>query len=285
MLLAINLVGTVYTKNNLPAATVKVERLTDTGKVQAGQYADDPATYHILNIGAREPIDPTLFTPAPGRQLDVKPGRYLIDDAGHFAYLCDPAINGELKEQDDGTKVIRFAAPKTQLVALIIDGIFDRNVPWDLVLIGVLIAVALELAGVPSLPFAVGVYLPISSSMPIFVGGMLRWLVDKLRRAPAADSDSSPGVLLSSGYIAGGAIAALLAAMLGFDSHLQDAFDFGRHLKGVKILGEPWPESNLPVGLLFGGLILVLIVVGVLSGRTPAGKAITAGIERGEDGR
>jgi putative OPT family oligopeptide transporter len=265
VLMAINLVGTIYTKNNLPAATVDVTRLADTGKVQAGQYADDPATYRILNIGAREKIDPTMFTPAAGQPLDVKPGRYLIDDAGRFAYLCDPAINGDpAGTQDDGTKVLRFDAPKTQLVALIIDGIFDRNLPWDLVLIGVLIAVCLELAGVPSLPFAVGVYLPISSSMPIFLGGALRWFVDKVRRAPSDESDSSPGVLLSSGYIAGGAIAALLAALLGFSKPLENSFNLGeRFLSEVTLLGVPWAKSNVPVTLLFAVLAVVLFVVGV----------------------
>ncbi len=270
VLIAVNLVGTIYSKNGLPNATVDVNRLTDTGKVQAGQYADDPATYRVLNIGAREKIDPTMFTAAPGQPLDVKPGRYLIDDAGRFAYLCDPAINGQLTQRDDGVAVTRFDAPKTQLVALIIDGIFDRNLPWDLVLIGVLIAIGLELAGVPSLPFAVGVYLPISSSMPIFLGGALRRAVDNIRRAPADESDSSPGVLLSSGYIAGGAIAALLATLLGFSESLEARFDLGKSLLGgVTVFNVPWAQSSLPVALLFAGLALVLFVVGVRKAKGP----------------
>ena len=57
---------------------------------------------------------------------------------------------------------------------LIIDGVLDAKLPWDLVLIGVLIAITLELVGVPSLPFAVGVYLPLAASTPIFLGGMIR---------------------------------------------------------------------------------------------------------------
>ena len=82
---------------------------------------------------------------------------------------------------------------------------------------------ALEMANVPSLPFAVGVYLPLSSSAPIFVGGMVRWLVDRRRnKLPAyanaseeertAAGDRSAGVLLASGYIAGGALAGILIA-------------------------------------------------------------------------
>ena len=90
--------------------------------------------------------------------------------------ICvDPAINGRLTERDDGIPVpSKFDAPKTRLMALIIDGILNGKLPWELVLIGALIAVVLELAGVPSLPFAVGVYLPISTSVPIFIGGMVR---------------------------------------------------------------------------------------------------------------
>jgi len=88
-----------------------------------------------------------------------------------------------------------------------------------------MISLVLELSGIPSLAFAVGVYLPISSSMPLLVGGAVRWLVDQRRRhllrehkldgaQLAAESDKSPGVLLASGYIAGGAIAGIIIAFV-----------------------------------------------------------------------
>jgi len=88
-----------------------------------------------------------------------------------------------------------------------------------------MITVTLECAAVPSLAFAVGVYLPLSTSMPIFIGGMIRWLVDVwLRKRYAnrnlteeqfvAETDKSPGVLMASGYIAGGAIAGIIIAFL-----------------------------------------------------------------------
>ena len=88
-----------------------------------------------------------------------------------------------------------------------------------------MIALVLELAGIPSLAFAVGVYLPISTSAPIFVGGVVRWAVDRwiahkhvARHLTgdelAAESDKSPGVLMASGYIAGGAIAGILIAFV-----------------------------------------------------------------------
>ena len=119
----------------------------------------------------------------------------------------------------------KFDAPKATLMSYIIKGMLDRKLPWGLVLFGVMIAVVLELCGVSSLAFAVGAYLPISSSAPIFVGGLVRWLVDhrmrhalrehKLDEATlVAESDKSPGVLLASGYIAGGAIAGIIIAFV-----------------------------------------------------------------------
>ncbi|OWK44487.1 OPT family oligopeptide transporter [Fimbriiglobus ruber] len=274
VLILLNQAGTVYSKKNLPSVRVDVSQLTATDHVRSGEYADDATTYHVLNIGKEETPDAALFVATPGHQADVPPGRYLVAADGTITYLCDPAVNGKLAYQDseadkpDGERrtVKKFEAPKTQLMALIINGILDRKLPWGLVLIGVLIALTLELSGVPSLPFAVGVYLPISSSTPIFLGGALRWLVDKIRRSPDG-GDSSPGVLLSSGYIAGGSIAALLAAFLEFaPKEVKDALDFGEQLKGseavTRALGGPWPDSNLPVTLAFGVLIVVLVLVG-----------------------
>jgi len=89
----------------------------------------------------------------------------------------------------------------------------------------VMIAIVLELSSVSSLAFAVGVYLPLSSSSPLFVGGLIRWLVERKLRHDlrdhnldetqlAAETDRSPGVLLSSGYIAGGAIAGIIIALI-----------------------------------------------------------------------
>jgi hypothetical protein len=93
------------------------------------------------------------------------------------------------------------------------------------VLLGVMISLVLEMSGIPSLAFAVGVYLPLSSSSPIFIGGMIRWLADRYVRSKyrdqnlteeqlTAEGDKSPGVLMASGYIAGGAIAGIVIAFM-----------------------------------------------------------------------
>ena len=152
-------------------------------------------------------------------------GKYLVDETGAAVWLVDPGINGAYKKRLDGTEVRKFDAPKATLMSYIIKGILDRKLPWALVLFGVMISVVLELCNVPSLAFAVGVYLPISSSSPLFVGGLIRWLVDRRTRhilrehalteeQLTAETDKSPGVLLASGYIAGGAIAGILIAFL-----------------------------------------------------------------------
>jgi putative OPT family oligopeptide transporter len=151
------------------------------------------------------------------------PGRYLVDAAGIPVYLVDPGINGTHPVRPDGTRVPKFDAPKATLMSYIIKGILNRQLPWALVVLGVMISVVLEMAGIPSLAFAVGIYLPLSSTSPIFIGGLVRWLVDlHLRRKLAhrklteeqlvAEGDRSPGVLMASGYIAGGAIAGIVIA-------------------------------------------------------------------------
>jgi hypothetical protein len=154
----------------------------------------------------------------------------------------------------------KFDAPKTRLMALIIDGILNGKLPWELVLIGALIAVVLELAGVPSLPFAVGVYLPIQTSVPIFIGGVVRLFVDKIKRQE--EGETSPGVLLSSGYIAGGSIAGVLIAFLSFAPKLKSWLNVGNY----SYFESPLSETNWPTSLgAFGLLIVVLAMTGLLA--------------------
>jgi uncharacterized oligopeptide transporter (OPT) family protein len=151
--------------------------------------------------------------------------KFLVDDSGRAVWLVDPGINGPHTRRADGSEVRKLSAPKAVLMSYIIKGILSHRLPWALVLLGVMTALTLELCGLPSLAFAVGVYLPLSTSAPIWAGGLVRGLVDwRRRRAPnqagstpaqlAAEADKSPGVLLASGYIAGGAIAGILIAFL-----------------------------------------------------------------------
>lgn len=250
ILMAVNQSGSVY----VPVATVQDfsfpgdyrfsrDQFVMSGaepkqeRLQGAQASSDTNSYYVVHK------TDTQFGPA---------GRYLVNDQGVPMYLADPGING-IYDRVPGSNatVAKFNAPKATLMSYIIKGILSRELPWGLVLLGVMITIVLELSGVPSLAFAVGVYLPISTSAPIFVGGVVRWLVDKyLRKKPenmklteeemVAETDKSPGVLLASGYIAGATLAGVLYAFMNLSEGIS-AWLTGR---------EQWAEHHNP---LFAG--------------------------------
>jgi uncharacterized oligopeptide transporter (OPT) family protein len=202
-------------------------------RITGGQASSDSNEYNVVHKTN------TNYGPA---------GRYYVNDQGVPVYLADPGING-IYDKVPGTNntVAKFTAPKATLMSYIIKGILSRELPWGLVLLGVMITVVLELSGVPSLAFAVGVYLPISTSAPIFVGGVVRWLVDRyLRKKPenmklseeqmAAETDKSPGVLLASGYIAGATLAGVIFAFMNLSEGIS------ARLKGF----EEWATHHNP---------------------------------------
>src|SRR6186713_3189670 len=104
-------------------------------------------------------------------------------------------------------------APQATLMSTIIRGLLNQNLPWGLVLVGVFVSVTLELCGIHSLSFAVGSYLPIATTAPIFAGGLVRSWVER-QTGVAQKSEVSAGTLFSSGLIAGGSIAGILFAIL-----------------------------------------------------------------------
>jgi len=214
VLLLINDTGTVYVPAaQLAPAGLHVEVATlPTARValQGPQARDDANTYYVWHK--------TTTEGAPA-------GKYLVNDAGNAVWLVDPGINGAYANRPDGTPVTKFEAPKATLVSYIIKGVLGRELPWGLVLLGAMIALCAEMASISSLPFAVGIYLPLSTSATIFIGGAIRWLVDRnLRKRLAsrnlsesefqAEADRSPGVLLASGYIAGGAITGIIVGYI-----------------------------------------------------------------------
>src|SRR5262249_62248171 len=103
--------------------------------------------------------------------------RCRVDAAGRLKYRTALPIQRESAKMDDGRDAPKgFSAPQPQLFASIIEGILGGELQWSLVILGALIAVTLELAGVPALPVAVGMDIPLSATTPIFVGGRLRLL-------------------------------------------------------------------------------------------------------------
>jgi len=219
ILLQLNKAGTVYVPIASDPAVAAAANFTVTPaelgnlkqeRIEGPQGTTDQGTYRAYYKSASEGENAV---------------KYLVNEQGAPVYMADPAINGTHKARPDGTTVTKFDAPKAVLMSYIIKGILNHKLPWTLVLLGVMIAIVLEMSGIPSLAFAVGVYLPLASSSPIFIGGMVRWLVDKyVRRKFArhnmteeqlvAEGDKSPGVLMASGYIAGGALAGIIYAFL-----------------------------------------------------------------------
>lgn len=113
----------------------------------------------------------------------------------------------------------KLAAPQATLMATLIKGILGNNLDWQFVLVGVFIAITLELCGIKSLSFAVGVYLPLATTLPIFVGGAIRGLVEwKQKRSgiqqTAEEEELGKGNLFATGLVAGGAVAGVLVAVL-----------------------------------------------------------------------
>jgi len=173
----------------------------------------------------------------------VPNGTYLVDPAGVVHYQVVEGIGSD-----------KMAAPQARLMALVIDGILTRQLPWGLVLIGVFISILMEVVGVPALAFAVGVYLPLESTVPVFAGGLVRALVDR-QRGSGAESDAGPGILYSSGLIAGGSMMGLGIAMLAPEKFkpIRDAIALGpRFLPGW------WVQGSL-VGLISFAVICWLL--------------------------
>jgi uncharacterized oligopeptide transporter (OPT) family protein len=152
-------------------------------------------------------------------------------------------------------------------MALVTDGILTQKLPWGLVLIGVFLTISIEIMGLQSLPIAVGVYLPISTSASMFAGGVVRWLVERRMRSSErsiAEVESGPGVLFSSGLIAGGAIAGIAiagiaAALVGpAEAAKVPAADYLSHVAGLQTALGAFAQSDLVALLVFGCLGFVL---------------------------
>ena len=110
-------------------------------------------------------------------------------------------------------------APQATLMKTVVDGVLSAQLPWELIMIGAGIALFVELIGMPSLPFAVGVYLPLSAMTPVFLGGIVRKFTDRARRGSSEDDEKTAkeqGVLLSSGFIAGEGIMGIALAIFAF---------------------------------------------------------------------
>jgi putative OPT family oligopeptide transporter len=260
-MLALNAAGVHYTKKGLPERRIEVPADAPRERVGRPHAESDSAEYRVVHV-------------YKGQYPDVKEGRYLVDDQGHIYYKTDIPINRESAIMDnDKPAPTKFTAPQPQLFQLIIQGILSRELEWSLVIAGVLIAVTLELTGVSALPFAVGMYLPLGTSTPIFLGGLLRWIVNRLQKKSAseAETETSPGVLLSSGYIAGGTLIGLIIAFFAFlPDAFNDALNLGQHLGEAWTAKDAW-RPKVAALIAFAVLAAILLRVGMQKPPEPEG--------------
>ncbi|MHB1426858.1 MAG: OPT family oligopeptide transporter [Gemmataceae bacterium] len=255
-MLALNAAGTHYTNQDLPTGKFVVPE--DAPSERAGKpHEDDPKEYRVVHVRKDDEQNPNAL-----------PGRYLVAEDGTPVYRTDVPINRKRPKMDNDQNAPEpFDAPQPQLFALLIEGILGGKLEWSLVVLGVFIALAMELAGVAALPFAVGMYLPLNATSPIFVGGMLRWLADRLRGKPVSevDTETSPGVLLSSGYIAGGTLCGLIIAFFVFlPKGFNDALDLSRYVG----------TANPKITALVMFLILNVILLWIGARKTPVDNGV-----------
>jgi uncharacterized oligopeptide transporter (OPT) family protein len=261
ILVVFNQAGTVYSKKDLPSVVLSAkdyDALVDREIFEGTEYR--------------------VWRPQDVK--DVQPGKYLVDENRKPAVLVDPAITGRLSKRDDGTDVkMKFTAPKTQVIGIIINGVLQQKLNWGLILIGAMLSIGLELCGVGSLAFAVGVYIPMQYTTPIFLGGIIRYAVERMTAKPAAplqdeataiaESETGPGVLLSSGYIAGGTLAGVMIAFLQlpfFETFKKNFVDFARYAT-PEAEGEPYftlfaGGFDFASVILFAGMMVFLLLVG-----------------------
>lgn len=158
-------------------------------------------------------------------------------------------------------------APQAMLMKMVVEGVMNANLPWVLVFAGVFIAIVVEILGIPVLPFAVGLYLPIHLSTPMMVGGLVRLFLEKRKKTDPEKKKNmvNNGVLYSSGLIAGeGLIGILLAVFAVIKINGKSIGDI-INLSGKLNLG------NIG-GLVFFALIIVSIFAFTLWKKEKAGK-------------
>jgi uncharacterized oligopeptide transporter (OPT) family protein len=152
-------------------------------------------------------------------------------------------------------------APQATLMKTVIDGVLTGTLPWGLVGTGAAFSLCAILAGLPGLAFAVGIYLPLGSMTPIFLGGAVRRLVESRRKEGPKEGD--PGVLAASGMIAGeGLVGVAIALLVAAKRSWPDAA-WSRWLDAAHFAGKDFAWISGAAGVALG-IVLVLGVAGVL---------------------
>jgi putative OPT family oligopeptide transporter len=140
--------------------------------------------------------------------------------------LDNPSVDPATGLLQHGIGSEKYPAPQGTLMATIIRGLLAHNLDWQFVLVGVFAALTVELCGVSPLSFAVGAYLPLSTTLPIFVGGAIKGIVDRRSGvAPGHGDDLGPGSLFATGLVAGGTLTGTVVAFLHLGDRLGAVVD------------------------------------------------------------
>ena len=187
-------------------------------------------------------------------------------------YYADPATGQIQYQLVHGIGSERLPAPQALLMSTVVNGILNQNLPWRLVLLGVFLVIVVELLGVRSLAFAVGTYLPISTSAAIFGGGAVRWLVERNRKPAAAagahgESEVGSGELFGSGLIAAGALVGLLVIAPIRANKLEEKFAIG-----PGILGDFATNDLLALAMFLALAIILYLFARKPLEQTPPGS-------------
>ncbi len=146
-----------------------------------------------------------------------------------------------------------LAAPQATLMKMVIEGIMEGNLPWTLIIIGVCLAVVVEILGIPVLPVAIGIYLPVQLNACIMVGGIIRWFFDRIKNEDKKKATVSNGILFCSGMIAGEGLVGILLAVLA-------VFGVGEMLDLSGLLNLPVWAKNVGSVAVFALVILSLLL-------------------------
>lgn len=168
------------------------------------------------------------------------------------------AIGGVLKLLDAawGFGSAELSAPQATLMKMIIEGVMNGNLPWTLVFIGVFIAVVIEILGIPVLPVAIGLYLPLEMSVPIMIGGVIKYFISKKESKEDAENEAGGGVLFCSGLIAGEGIIGIVLAILAVLG-AEGAIDF---------------SGSLNMGNIGGLVVLAILSFGIVCAEKKSGS-------------
>lgn len=262
------IVGLVGVTSNPTSGMTIVTLLGTSGLFFALGWTDTAAMVTVLTIGTVVAVSASI---AGDISQDLKCGYIIgatpwkqqsVELAGVLTSAFAVAAAVMLLGEGYGFGSAELPAPQATLMKTVIEGVLQANLPWGLVLIGAALALTAALLGVPPLPFAVGIYLPLSTMTPVYVGGVLRTVVESVTRRRELDQASGHerGVLLSSGLIAGEGLAGVAVAIYAY-------------VQGTKPggFGLVWPGAvdQWVAAAAFTGLVIFLYASAMSAARRP----------------